>query len=322
MAWSTIPVTGGLVSKIVAANFNEVRAAIIERGGTVFPSVSSDGAQARTWITTARTYIEAIIPNFCDPDNSYAAFTKSTLLVKALGAGHTDWLAASPATPPYKMWADEINELRLVLNKMVWTRKQLAGSSQTWGMASYLDTTLEPFPEFDYRGSDVSSWDDAWTAFKTFYDPAFSYWGVPYGSGVAGFHLCSYEDDQKRKAIWRGRNSDLSVAILNSTVLATKAVLTCWLLTDESINLNLYEAASFGGTPVLVDLAGKPVGSSFEAVVDVTAATPNTTEHYSLANASEPALDDIKPADVSGTQRGLRCSKAELLVQYDFVYKE
>jgi hypothetical protein len=314
MAWSTVPVTGG-TSDVLKAQFDEIKGALNEREVAIGITQTSaaalaNGAQARTLLTTYRSAVDTLIPYFVNPSNSYAAWTKSACLTAALGAGRTNWL--TDQTPAY-MFADEINELRLVINKLAWRSFHYA---------------INPS---DYRkdvtdGSDVS-WNASWTAAKAAYAAA-PFADSPGGGFYAGQATTAYSPGGSY-------TYEHNIATLGSTdfkfLVGTTAIAeanmlvgTFYLYGTETVDLNLYVQASFAGTATAIPWPG--TGTHTITIPTPTADGSGYAHCSILPDPDAPANWDVfRPADGNNQSKGAFLASSSvgapaLRVRYGFGY--
>ena len=293
MAWTLLPIAAD--AQVLKAQFDEVRAAIIERRDAcglawAVASAAADGAQPRALLTGYRGQIETLIPYFGNPLSDYAAFTKATCLTKALA--RVDWYADQvPAT----MFNGELNELRLVLNELSWLRIAPASSSGQQASTGGLGPSGQ---------SDID-WDTAWGDAKNAY--AAQVWEAS-PVAAASYGVFAYAPSHivpgstYELAFNHSRTEDLAFAVPDVAVNATRMLITntFWKVGTggaSSLNFNFYPQANFGGVPVGLTVAG-PWETS---VVAMPAAVRNATNHYSIRSDPEtPNHDNYRPDDNDG----------------------
>jgi len=300
MGWSSMPVA--VLERIVAEPFDEVRAAIIERGIalglTLNPTaVSTDGQQPRAVLWNYRSHAQDLLVQYADASNNFVAWTKSTCLTAALGS--SDWMADQ--VPAY-MYAAELNEVRSVLNKLTWARvPRNSGAPAATQRKGY--------------GNSGLSYDAAWAFAKT--DYAGNLFGGSFISGTAGFWASSYQGGGPRyiKEIFNHRTPDMAFDVADITVLNTKMdrpdTFTVW--EGSTLTVDLFPEADWGGTPI---------NFSSQAVIDVPTVAQGTTVHYSTrGNPEEPALDANEDSD--GGKKGVAASfiSPHLLVEHEFEHR-
>jgi hypothetical protein len=306
MAWATVPVVA--LQNILEVNFDEVRAAIIERRdaaglGWVVTDVTTDGCQARAVLNNYRAWVEVLIPLFANPAAAFVPYTKATCLTAAIGA--VDWVANPDPPAARRMYVREINELRSVLNLLLWLRidPTIAGSASYWSWPG--------------GGSSNISWAAAWASALGAYAGA-----APGPCSIAGFSTSAFSPSPPDgkvfyKDINRAELSDIAFVIPNVPVADTKLRVYEYGLGDVG-QVDLYEQAAYAGGAQAVAL---PAAGAFYVNLDVTDAPPGATYHFSMR--SNPVLPNpltYPPADANGASRGWRCQPMELLVQFNFAY--
>lgn len=310
MAWSTVPVTAR-TDKILATAFDEVRLAILEKAAVAgltltVTDVSTNGDQLEAVLTNYQSNIETLLVKFANPSSDYSAYTKSTCLTAALGTA--DWTTVG--TPKYMKIA-HINELRSVLNQLLWVR--------------ILTNALTDEYQTKYASENDGDKDTAWSDAKTTYNAlSWSDTGTPIDLGF--FTTYSYSSGYTYR-IYARQAKKLEFAVIAGTVLDTKMRVdiengsASLELEVGTPTVDLYEQADFGGTPLNFGTSGY-INREVLAV-DVATVSGGTTATYSLrTNPVAPDLDNNRASDAtSSTGRGLDVGKVlVLLVKYDYSY--
>jgi len=309
MAWATMPAVAA--TAILKAQFDEVRAAIVERCNATgessvgLPVAAANGDQARATLTAYRAKVDNLIPQFVNPA-TWNPYAKNALLTALIGAA--DWVA-NPDAVPLRMFIREINELRTVLNALLWVSFNfdtiITGREWTWDSLA---------------GSSDVSWGAAWAAALAAYPPMFP---AVIATGYAGFGTTAYSPsppDGKMfyKDIWKFSCGQASKAIPNVPVADTKLLMQKNGFGDAG-SIDLHEQAVYGGPAIPV-----AVGAAENALVavDVTTVTPGATVDYSArCNPVNPNPLLYAPADANGATRGWRAELQKLLVQFNFSYQ-
>jgi hypothetical protein len=305
VAWTLLPVAAN--APILKAQFDEVRAAIIERRdacGLVWAvtAATADGAQLRALLTEYRTKIETLIPYFWNPLLAwFGPFTKTACLNKALG--HPNWTANQV---PAWMFVDEINELRLVVNELLWRRLTPTGTDE------YTNQTLGA------KGTSNVSLNAAWADLAINYPPAVynpnpAYFGLGWwrvrNVNIVPF-LFAYDVEHYRSA-------DFLAVIPNKPVSAVKM---CFYVQGygADVTFSLFNAAGYAGVDTPLVVSGANPGSYVS--VDLPLVVPGATQHYSIrTNPAAEVLDNYRPGPVVGNTKGASANAMNLLVRHTFV---
>jgi hypothetical protein len=305
MAWADVPVVAG--TDILKAAFDEARAAIVERclaagiGYGTLQTAAGNGDQPWALIANYRGFVDGLIQYFCNPATG-VNYAKVALLTALIGAA--DWVA-NPDAVPRRMFIRELNELRTVLNALLWRGLPITIASG------------DTYWSWPGGGSSDVSWAAAWADAQAAYAGA-----MPGAASLVDFETAAFspsppDGKQYYKSIQRSLLTDLSVAIPNFDVADTK-MQVAKLGVGDNFNFDLHEQAAFGGAAISV-----AVGAAQNATVleDVTTVVKNTTAHYSCrTNPAAPNPLAYAPADANGATRGARMTFLKLLVQFAFTY--
>ncbi len=315
MVWADVPVVTG--DWATAAQCNEVIAAINERDAESYAAGNLAVVVSGDWILATKAEelqarIENMIPYFRNVDDGGTgeAWTKSALLTAAIGAA--DWTNASVAGGDWLLTTD-LNEMRLVLNKMMWVyqvRDSFAAEKFT-----------------SSNGWSNVSWDAAWAAAKTAYGTAA--WNN-YASGPSGGYTTTSLSPYGGYTYWKNinhwRTSDVAFVIPNHAVAVADTKLRFSASErddggDGAGDIDLFDAASFGGTKV-ADISVSGYAPGTKILVDVPTVVKNTTVHYSYrTDPVVPTHDNYEAGDTDGFVRGWGISTPQVINKLTFVYQ-
>ncbi len=310
--WSTVPVTGN-TDAILETQFDEVRAAILERGVSLgltltVTDVTTDGDQAEAVLTNYRANIETLIPYYANPDSNYAAYTKTTCLTAALG--QADWTAVGT---PKTMKADHINELRLVLNTMSWiavntdsyaySRKSGETEGDTGGIATAWAIASADYSTSSYGEATV-------TGVATHLGYFYSTRGYPATASYAGIS----EDRRKRISF------DVPSGTYVSSKIAVHFASGTTPLEESSGGVTIYTQTGYGGTGVSVGAGGYANAGWYLASMP-TAAAGGTLNYSSKPEVA--TVTNIKASDPTSTYtaRGYLTDVAFYVGQIQYTYR-
>lgn len=310
MAWATMPAVAA--TAILKAQFDEVRAAIVERCNATgessagLPVAAANGDQPRATLTAYRAKVDNLIPQFVDPA-TWNPYAKNTLLTALIGAA--DWVA-NPDAVPLRMFIREINELRTVLNALRWVAFNfdtiITGREWSWDAGA---------------GSSDVSWAAAWAAALGAYPPMFP---AVIATGYAGFGTTAYSPsppDGKMfyKDVWKFSCGQASKAIPNVPTSAAVMIVRKNGYGDPGV-IDLHQQAVYGGAPINVNVGAGD--HNLIAAVNLTAPAPGVTADYSMrCNPVAPNPLLYAPADANGATRGWRLELLNLVVQFNFSYQ-
>jgi len=311
VAWDKVPVLSGRMPR--DKHWNEVIAAANERnavtlGAGALGAVDAAGGRRiirKPTLAAIRSRVEALVPLFYDPATG-SAWTKAACLGAAIG--QPDWTTPTISANRTIIRAPHINELRAVLDLLVWLR---LAPNAVWNTAE---------ARYPFMGTSFDSWAAAWADAKVQYDS--SAWGL-YGLDLApqaglrcaSAHPAYYEKDAMH---YRTPGVAWAVPVYPVGVLAAKVAFRVNGTPAAPMDFQYYSQISYGGTPVSFTVSAGPA-----VVVDVPLLPPGGANHSfkpATDKFSGSVLDLYEPPDVAGQWRACHIDQPRLLLQLDFAY--